>query len=212
MPTKTPSSKPKKTPAAKAPAKAGASKAPEAKAEGKEPKVDPKAAKATEAEDKKKRGPKATPKPGAAREDGDGDGDGDEEDDDEDEFVPKKSAEKKPAAEPTAVVPARRLTPEAKAAINAMVQKGVPLDEALRRAASWETFVAPVKDESQKGAFPGKDGVGQRSPFGGRRPMGPRDKSDKNEPGGGGQFNFEDEDPGVSITDDEPIVAGGDDD
>ena len=213
MPTKTPSSKPKKTPAAaKAPAKAGASKAPEAKAEGKEPKVDPKAAKATEAEDKKKRGPKVTPKPGAAREDGDGDGDGEEEDDDEDEFVPKKSAEKKPTAEPTAVVPARRLTPEAKAAINAMVQKGVPLDEALRRAASWETFVAPVKDESQKGAFPGKDGGGQRSPFGGRRPMGPRDKSDKNEPGGGGQFNFEDEDPGVSITDDEPIVAGGDDD
>lgn len=217
MPTKTPSSKPKKTPAAaKAPAKAAASKAPEAKAEGRsEPKAEarpePKAAKATEADDKKKRGPKATPKPGAAREDGDGDGDGDD-DDDEDEFVPKKSAEKKPTAEPTAVVPARRLTPEAKAAINAMVQKGVPLDEALRRAASWETFVAPVKDESQKGAFPGKDGGGQRSPFGGRRPMGPRDKSDKNEPGGGGQFNFEDEDPGVSITDDEPIVAGGDDD
>ena len=208
MPTKTPSSKPKKTPAtAKAPAKASASKAPEAKAEGKEPKA---AAKSAEVEDKKKRGPKATPKPGAARDDGDGDGDGEDEDDDEDEFVPKKS-ENKPAVEPTAVVPARRLTPEAKAAINAMVQKGVPLDEALRRAASWETFVAPVKDESQKGAFPGKDG-GQRSPFGGRRPMGPRDKSDKNEPGGGGQFNFEDEDPGVSITDDEPIVAGGDDD
>ncbi len=208
MPTKTPSSKPKKTPAtAKAPAKATASKAPEAKAEGKEPKA---AAKSAEVEDKKKRGPKATPKPGAARDDGDGDGDGEDEDDDEDEFVPKKS-ENKPAVEPTAVVPARRLTPEAKAAINAMVQKGVPLDEALRRAASWETFVAPVKDESQKGAFPGKDG-GQRSPFGGRRPMGPRDKSDKNEPGGGGQFNFEDEDPGVSITDDEPIVAGGDDD
>ena len=208
MPTKTPASKPKKTPApAKAPAKASASKAPEAKAEGKEPKA---AAKAAEPEDKKKRGPKATPKPGAARGEADGDGDGEDEDDDEDEFVPKKS-EKKPTVEPTAVVPARRLTPEAKAAINAMVQKGVPLDEALRRAASWETFVAPVKDESQKGAFPGKDG-GQRSPFGGRRPMGPRDKSDKNEPGGGGQFNFEDEDPGVSITDDEPIVAGGDDD
>jgi hypothetical protein len=48
------------------------------------------------------------------------------------------------------VVPARRLTPEAKAAVNAMVAQGVPLGEALKRAASWETFVAPVKEEPAK--------------------------------------------------------------
>src|SRR4029450_4381756 len=118
---------------------------------------------------------------------------------------PKKTG--KPA-EPTAVVPARRLTPEAKAQINAMVAKGGPLDEALGRAASWETFVAPVKDETQK-AFPGKEGGGPRSPFGGRRPSGPRDKS---EPREGGGFTFEADDPGITLSDDEPIVAGGDDD
>jgi hypothetical protein len=49
------------------------------------------------------------------------------------------------------VAQARRLTPEAKAAINSMVQKGVPLAEALRRAASWETFVAPVREEQKPG-------------------------------------------------------------
>jgi hypothetical protein len=200
VPTKTPTTKSKK-PAAKAGAPAKAPAAKEPKAAGKpDAKDDP----------KKKRGPKAIAKPGAAHEDGDGDGDGDEEEDDEDEFIPKKGAAK-PAAEPTAVVPARRLTPEAKAAINAMVQKGVPLDEALRRAGSWETFIAPVKDDTQK-AFPGKDGAGPRSPFGGRRPSGPRgDKADKNDAPNGG-FNFEDEDPGPSLGDDEPIVAGGDDD
>lgn len=194
MPTKTPVTKAKKQPEAK-PAKGEAK--PEAKAK---PEV-------KEAADPKKRGPKATAKPAAARDEDEGDGDDD--DDDDEEFVPKKSAGAKPVVE-TAVVPARRLTPEAKAQINAMVQKGVPLDEALRRAASWETFIAPVKDETQK-AFPGKDGAGPRSPFGGRRPSGPRDKSDKND-GPSGGFNFEDEDPGVSLGDDEPIVAGGDDD
>jgi len=182
-------------------------KSPDDKAEAKKPPAKKAAAGKDAGDDKKKRGPKATAKPGAAR-DEEGDGDGEEDEEDEDEFVPKKSS--KPAAEPTAVVPARRLTPEAKAAINAMVAKGVPLDEALRRAGSWETFVAPVKDETQKGAFPGKEGGGPRSPFGGRRPMGPRDKGDKE---AAPQFNFEDEDPGVSISDDnEPIVAGGDDD
>lgn len=193
MPTKTPSTKAAVKKPAKAP-KAAAAAAPKADAKGDD------AA-------KKKRGPKATAKPAAARDDDEGDSDDDE--DDEEEFVPKKSAGSKPVVE-TAVVPARRLTPEAKAQINAMVQKGVPLDEALRRAASWETFVAPVKDETQK-AFPGKDGAGPRSPFGGRRPGGPRDKGDKND-GPSGGFNFEDEDPGVSLGDDEPIVAGGDDD
>lgn len=194
MPTKTPSTKAKK-PAAKTPAKASAPAA--VKAESKD-------------EAKKKRGPKATAKPGAARDEDEGEGEGDDDEDDDEEFVPKKAAGAKPAVETTAVVPARRLTPEAKAQINAMVQKGVPLDEALRRAASWETFVAPVKDET-KAAFPGKDGAGPRSPFGGRRPSGPRDKGDKNDAPNGG-FNFEDEDPGVSLGDDEPIVAGGDDD
>ncbi len=195
--SKTPSTKAKK-PASKPAAKPAAKSA--------------KQEAAGEAEEKKKRGPKAAAKPGAAREQ-DGEGESDEEEDDEEEFVPKKTGAK--PAEPTAVVPARRLTPEAKAQINAMVAKGVPLDEALRRAASWETFIAPVKDETQKGAFPGKDGPGQRSPFGGRRPSGPRGERDKSEvpprePGSG--FGFEDEDPGPSLGDDEPIVAGGDDD
>jgi hypothetical protein len=182
--TKTPSTKAKK-PATKPP------KPPKAKGDAAD-------------EDKKKR----AKKPGGARDEEDGDGDEDE--DDEDEFVPQKKSGK-PAAEPTAVVPARRLTPEAKAAINAMVAKGVPLDEALRRAGSWETFVAPVKDETQKGNFPGgKEGGGPRSPFGGRRPSGPRgDKSEMpREPA-----SFDEEDSsGFSLGDDEPIVAGGDDD
>jgi hypothetical protein len=54
------------------------------------------------------------------------------------------------AEEGPPVVPARRLTPEAKARVNEMVTKGVPLGEALRIAASWETFVAPVKEEPAK--------------------------------------------------------------
>jgi hypothetical protein len=49
-----------------------------------------------------------------------------------------------------AVVPARRLTPEAKARVNEMVRKGMSLGDALKVAASWETFVAPVKDEPAK--------------------------------------------------------------
>jgi hypothetical protein len=189
--TKTPSTKAKK-PAAK-PAAKPAKKGP-----------------AGEDEAKKKRAAKAA-KPGGARDEEDGEGEGDEDEDDEEEFLPKKSG--KPAAEPTAVVPARRLTPEAKAAINAMVAKGVPLDEALRRAGSWETFVAPVKDETQK-QFPGKEGGGPRSPFGGRRPSGPRDKDKSEMPRepGSGFGGFDDDDAGISLGDDEPIVAGGDDD
>ena len=68
---------------------------------------------------------------------------------------------KKPAAPPArskqqqgedapAVVPARRLTPEAKARVNEMVKKGMSLGDALKAAAAWETFVAPVKDEPAK--------------------------------------------------------------
>src|SRR5262249_12678029 len=49
-----------------------------------------------------------------------------------------------------AVVPARRLTPEAKARVNEMVKKGMSLGDALKAAAAWETFVAPVKDEPAK--------------------------------------------------------------
>jgi len=191
--TKTPSTKAKK-PAAKPTAVKPAKKAP-----------------AGDDEDKKKRAAKAA-KPAGARDGEEGDGDGDDDEDDEEEFIPKKSG--KPAAEPTAVVPARRLTPEAKAAINAMVAKGVPLDEALRRAGSWETFIAPVKDETQKQFPGGKEGGGPRSPFGGRRPSGPRGEKDKSEPSEprGSFSNFDDEDPGISLGEDEPIVAGGDDD
>jgi hypothetical protein len=92
----------------------------------------------------------AAPKPREAEPD---------EDEDEDEAPAAPVATKKPtkgkaaaaeAGDPPAVVPARRLTPEAKAQVNAMVQKGVPLGEALKMAASWETFVAPVKEEPAK--------------------------------------------------------------
>lgn len=49
-------------------------------------------------------------------------------------------------ADANLAVPAKRLTPEAKARINDLVKKGMSLGEALRAAGSWETFVAPVKD------------------------------------------------------------------
>ena len=42
------------------------------------------------------------------------------------------------------------LTPEAKAKINELVAKGMPLQDALRAAAAWETFVAPVREEPAK--------------------------------------------------------------
>ena len=86
----------------------------------------------------------------------------DDEDDEEEGAKPAKAAApaaKKPAArsgrpndgpEPPPVIPARRLTPEAKAKVNEMVAKGMPLGDALKIAASWETFVAPVKDEPAK--------------------------------------------------------------
>jgi hypothetical protein len=74
------------------------------------------------------------------------------------------------------VVPARRLTPEAKARVNEMVKKGMSLSDALKAAASWETFVAPVKDEPAKlvqGKMGGGDGprpsnfAGESEPEGG---------------------------------------------
>jgi hypothetical protein len=96
-------------------------------------------------------------------------------------------AAKKPAAKPASrggqpgeeapqVVPARRLTPEAKAKINDLVAKGMPLGEALRAAAAWETFVAPVREE------PAKLVQGRSFDGGGGRPAGPRpDKSERAE-------------------------------
>ena len=93
-------------------------------------------------------------------------------DDDEEPAPPvaaKKPAPKRAAAEavdPPPVVPARRLTPEAKAQVNAMVAKGIPLGEALKVAASWETFVAPVKEEPAKlvQGKPGEPGA-PKAPF-----------------------------------------------
>jgi hypothetical protein len=111
-------------------------------------------------------------------------------DDEDEEAAPRPAAAaapaKKPAAKPSSrggqtgedapqVVPARRLTPEAKAKINELVAKGMPLGEALRAAASWETFVAPVREEPAKL-------VQGRSFDGGGRPAGPRpDKSERAE-------------------------------
>ena len=74
------------------------------------------------------------------------------------------------------MVPARRLTPEAKAKLNELLAKGVSLSDALRQAAQWETFVAPVRDLTAQ-------------PPDRMRPVhrAPRDRSgDHDEPGGGG--------------------------
>jgi hypothetical protein len=99
----------------------------------------------------------AKPEEAEARAEGEG---GDDDEEDEDEEMMKAAAKKplkpsspksqQPGEEAPAVVPARRLTPEAKAKVNQMVAKGMPLGEALKIAASWETFVAPVKDEPAK--------------------------------------------------------------
>jgi hypothetical protein len=123
----------------------------------------------------------AEPEDGEARE---AEG-GDDDDEDEDEEMMKAAAKKplKPSSpksstkegeEQPAVVPARRLTPEAKAKVNQMVAKGMPLGEALKIAASWETFVAPVKDEPAKL-------VQGRSFEGGGRPRQQRPKEDADE-------------------------------
>jgi hypothetical protein len=155
----------------------------------------------------------AAPKAGAAKKAGkaaakppvDEDGEpheGDEDDEDEDEELEAapKAAAKKPASpagkaatsgEPAAVVPARRLTPEAKAKVNEMVKKGMPLGEALKAAASWETFVAPVKEEPAKL-------VQGKSFEGGRRPRRPRDQEGGGGGGGGGGLDMDgDEEPSV---------------
>src|SRR5262249_4229825 len=125
---------------------------------------------------------KATARPAAALEDEDSpEGDEDDDDDDELEAAPKPAAKKPTGAKPTAggaaggdppaVVPARRLTPEAKAKVNEMVKKGMPLGDALKAAASWETFVAPVKDEPAK--------LVQGKSFDGGRPRRPRNEDEE---------------------------------
>ena len=60
--------------------------------------------------------------------------------------APAKKADGASEPEPVAVIPARRLTPEAKAKLNELLGKGVQLNEALRQVAQWETFVAPVRE------------------------------------------------------------------
>jgi hypothetical protein len=127
--------------------------------------------------------------PGGEERELEGDEDEDEddfdlEDEGEEEEAPRAAAKpaapaKKPAAaapsrvkpaqseEAPAVVPARRLTPEAKARVNEMVRKGMSLGDALKAAASWETFVAPVKDEPAKlvqGRMSGGGGGGGDGP------------------------------------------------
>ena len=118
---------------------------------------------------------------------------GDDDDDFDDDFegdeeeAPRAAkpaaapAAKKPAAPPSrakggatgedapAVVPARRLTPEAKARVNEMVKKGMSLGDALKAAAAWETFVAPVKDEPAK-LVQGRMGGGGGGGGGGAEP------------------------------------------
>jgi hypothetical protein len=116
---------------------------------------------------------KAAKKPSVAEDEAPAADEPDEDDDDfdldsDDDEAPRAAAKpaapvvKKPAAAPAAkkgqlggedapaVVPARRLTPEAKARVNEMVKKGMSLGDALKAAAAWETFVAPVKDEPAK--------------------------------------------------------------
>jgi len=152
---------------------------------------------------------------------------GDEPDDDEDddfeldgdEDAPRAAAKpaapvvKKPAAAPAArgkagatgedapaVVPARRLTPEAKARVNEMVKKGMSLGDALKAAAAWETFVAPVKDEPAK-LVQGRMGGGGQGGGGG---------------GGGGSaeprsnFGGETEPEDLPETEDEPVAVDED--
>ncbi len=123
-------------------------------------------------------------RPPPSQSDGDGEGDGDE-DDDDDEDVPAKPAAKpaakaKPPEDAQPIVPARRLTPEAKARVNEMVKKGMSLTDALRAAASWETFVAPIKTAEEQ--QPGKPGGPHRGGFDGTpRPRPPMDDDETEE-------------------------------
>lgn len=125
-------------------------------------------------------------KPSVVEEESPGVEEPDEDDDDldlDDDDEAPRAAKPAPAKKPTpaarpkaqqagddapAVVPARRLTPEAKARVNEMVRKGMSLGDALKAAAAWETFVAPVKDEPAKlvqGRMSGGGGGEPRSSF-----------------------------------------------
>jgi hypothetical protein len=98
--------------------------------------------------------------------------------------------------DPPAVVPARRLTPEAKARVNEMVKKGMSLGDALKAAAAWETFVAPVKDEPAK-LVQGR--MGNSSGGGGGGSTEPRSN-----------FGGETEPEDLPETEEEPVVADED--
>ena len=122
-------------------------------------------------------------------------GEGDEDEEEDEDLGPRRPAGK-PVVEPAPMVQARRLTPEAKAAINQMVQKGVPLGEAMRRAASWETFIAPAREDQTKAA-PG----GTRFESGGRSASVGGGEDDEFG-GGGGSFEVDDDAPATASDDD----------
>jgi hypothetical protein len=193
MPAKTPS-KGKKAAAPKAPKKA----APAGKAAKKPPVVEEEAPAGEEPDE-----------------------DEDDFDDDDDE-APRAAAKpaapvaKKPAApasasrgkgaaneDAPAVVPARRLTPEAKARVNEMVKKGMSLGDALKAAAAWETFVAPVKDEPAKLVQGRMGGGGGGGAGGGGGGGGPSAEPRSN-------FGGETEPDDLPETDDEPVAADED--
>jgi hypothetical protein len=141
---------------------------------------------------------KTVARPAAAVEDEEEHDGEEEEDEDEEEMeaAPKPAAKKPappaakgatPGGDPPAVVPARRLTPEAKAKVNEMVKKGMPLGDALKAAASWETFVAPVKDEPAKlvqgKSFEGGHGRPRRQHTEDEEPSGSADLDDEESAG-----------------------------
>ena len=188
MPAKTPS-KGKKAAAPKAPKKPAAA----GKAAKKPPVVEEEAAAGDEHEDDED-------------DDFEDDLDGDEEEAPRAAAKPAAPVAKKPAAAPAArgkghaagedapaVVPARRLTPEAKARVNEMVKKGMSLGDALKAAAAWETFVAPVKDE------PAKLVQGRMGNSGGGGSSEPRSN-----------FGGETEPEDLPETDEEPVAADED--
>jgi hypothetical protein len=164
-----------------------------------------KAPAAKKAPGKAPRAPKSAKAPASASDEeatGDKEDEDDDDDFDSDEAPPKvaaKPAAKKPGkpGDPDAppAVPARRLTPEAKAKVNEMVKKGMPLGEALKVAASWETFVAPVKEEQPK--------IAGRPFEGGPRPPRPRRTEEDDGPSNSPGFDEADEEPVSTIDADE---------
>ncbi len=119
--------------------------------------------KSTKAPKVKKSRPVAGPKPGRRDEDSSSEGDGDDEDDEIISTPPKKTLfAKKTVLEPASTIPARRLTPEAKEKLNAMLQKGISLQEALQAVARWEPFVAPPREPPPPAASDRKNEPGVR--------------------------------------------------